>query len=192
MTATVEQLQLQLQQLTTAISHMAACLGTRLSREQMCDCLNIHRNTLARRREQDRTFPTPGKDGRWLLSAGYLSGSRTETGIEPCRNVRTCGVVVNHDALGVRPTKHLAQIKHVQHLCQAGGGCVPAVVEGKYLKLSPPPGICETWHPCVCTLSSNTRFASQPRSNSRLRRATVVKGTWGALPFLVRPACNVQ
>lgn len=68
MSASVEQLQLQLQQLTTAMSHMAACLGTRLSREQMCDRLGVHRNTLARRLDQDRTFPRPGTDGRWLLS----------------------------------------------------------------------------------------------------------------------------
>lgn len=75
MSATAEQMQAQIQsqlqqlkQLTSAMSHMAACLGTRLNREQMCERLSVHRNTLARRMEQDRTFPRPGTDGRWLLS----------------------------------------------------------------------------------------------------------------------------
>lgn len=75
MSANVEQMQAQiqlqlqqLQQLTSAMTHMAACLGTRLNRDQMCDRLDVHRNTLARRMDQDRTFPRPGKDGRWLLS----------------------------------------------------------------------------------------------------------------------------
>ena len=75
MSANVEQLQQQLRQLTTAMAHMttamahmAACLGTRLTRDQLCDRLGVHRNTLTRRLEQDRSFPRPGKDGRWLLS----------------------------------------------------------------------------------------------------------------------------
>ena len=68
MSTNVEQLQQQLRQLTTAMAHMAACLGTRLTRDQLCERLGVHRNTLTRRLEQDRSFPRPGKDGRWLLS----------------------------------------------------------------------------------------------------------------------------
>lgn len=75
MSATAEQMQAQIQsqlqqlkQLTSAMTYMAACLGTRLNREQMCERLGVHRNTLASRMKQDRTFPRPGTDGRWLLS----------------------------------------------------------------------------------------------------------------------------
>lgn len=68
MTADVQILQQQIQLLTSAMQHMAASLGSRLTREQMCVRLGIHRNTFANRMQQDRTFPRPGKDGRWLLS----------------------------------------------------------------------------------------------------------------------------
>lgn len=54
--------------LTAAVQHLTTCLGTRLTREQMCERIRIHRNTLTRYLDQDRDFPRPGKDGKWLLS----------------------------------------------------------------------------------------------------------------------------
>jgi predicted DNA-binding transcriptional regulator AlpA len=46
---------------------MAQALGTRLSREQMCDRLGVHRNTLAKM-SQEHGFPQPDRTGKWLLS----------------------------------------------------------------------------------------------------------------------------
>lgn len=68
MSTSTEQMQLQIKMLTSAVQHLSACLGTRLSREQMCDRIGVHRNTLARYMDQDTSFPRPGKDGKWLLS----------------------------------------------------------------------------------------------------------------------------
>lgn len=68
MSANIEQMQLELKLLRTAVQHLSACLGARLSREQMCDRIGVHRNTLARYMDQDTSFPRPGKDGKWLLT----------------------------------------------------------------------------------------------------------------------------
>jgi predicted DNA-binding transcriptional regulator AlpA len=57
----------RIEQLTMAVQSMAAMVGTRLSRQQLCDRLGIHRNTLARRMTEPG-FPLPGSDGKWLLS----------------------------------------------------------------------------------------------------------------------------
>lgn len=57
----------RIEQLTMAVQAMAAMVGTRLSRQQLCDRLGIHRNTLARRMTEPG-FPLPGSDGKWLLS----------------------------------------------------------------------------------------------------------------------------
>lgn len=63
-TATLER---KIDAMADAMKLMAQALGTRLSREQMCERLGVHRNTLARR-QQDPGFPKPGSDGKWLLS----------------------------------------------------------------------------------------------------------------------------
>lgn len=57
----------RIEQLTTAVRLLSAMMGTRLSRQQLCDRLGIHRNTLARRMTEPG-FPLPGGDGKWLLS----------------------------------------------------------------------------------------------------------------------------
>lgn len=41
--------------------------GTRLTRQQVCERLGVHRNTLATY-VRERGFPAPGKDGKWLVS----------------------------------------------------------------------------------------------------------------------------
>jgi predicted DNA-binding transcriptional regulator AlpA len=57
----------RLDSLTSAIVAMAKVRGDRLSRAGVCDRMGIHRNTLARYMAE-KDFPTPGKDGKWLLS----------------------------------------------------------------------------------------------------------------------------
>ena len=63
----VEELRRSVSDLSASIIVMARALGTRLNREQMCQRLDIHRNTLAKR-QQEPGFPKPGRDGKWLLS----------------------------------------------------------------------------------------------------------------------------
>ena len=63
----LHQLMHHISQLTSAVQAMAKITGTRLTRQQLCSRLGIHRNTLAKRID-DPTFPKPGKDGKWLLS----------------------------------------------------------------------------------------------------------------------------
>lgn len=41
--------------------------GTRLTRSEVCQRLDIHRNTLTSYMA-DKGFPTPMKDGKWLLA----------------------------------------------------------------------------------------------------------------------------
>lgn len=53
--------------LTDAVKLLAQMQGARLNREQMCQRLDVHRNTLARRMLEPG-FPQPGRDGKWLLS----------------------------------------------------------------------------------------------------------------------------
>lgn len=53
--------------LSKAVMFMAQQNGQRLSRADLCERLNIHRNTLAKRLE-DPTFPRPDVNGKWLLS----------------------------------------------------------------------------------------------------------------------------
>ena len=54
--------------LAESVRLMAAMLGTRLDRAQLCERMGVHRNTLANRLATDATFPRPGRDGKWLLS----------------------------------------------------------------------------------------------------------------------------
>ncbi len=63
----VEELRQSVADLSASVVFMAKTFGTRLTREQMCDRLGVHRNTLARR-QSEAGFPQPGRDGKWLLS----------------------------------------------------------------------------------------------------------------------------
>lgn len=57
----------RLDALTTALAVLARATGSRLTRADVCERLGIHRNTL-RNYIADKGFPTPGRDGKWLLS----------------------------------------------------------------------------------------------------------------------------
>lgn len=58
----------RIDKMSSAMQLMASMLGTRLDRGQLADRMGVHRNTLAKRLQTDRTFPRPGRDGKWLLS----------------------------------------------------------------------------------------------------------------------------
>lgn len=58
----------RIDKMTSAMELMASMLGTRLDRAQLAERLCVHRNTLAKRLATDRSFPRPGRDGKWLLS----------------------------------------------------------------------------------------------------------------------------
>ena len=53
--------------LTSAVQFMATSMGQRLTRAQLGQRMNVHRNTLARIIKDPR-FPTPDTTGKWLLS----------------------------------------------------------------------------------------------------------------------------
>ena len=57
----------RIDKLTSAMQLLAGMMGARLTRQQLADRLGIHRNTIATRLEQ-RGFPRPCSDGKWLLS----------------------------------------------------------------------------------------------------------------------------
>lgn len=57
----------RLDQLTATVGRLATLMGARLTRAELCERLKIHRNTL-KSWERDGKIPTPGADGRWLLS----------------------------------------------------------------------------------------------------------------------------
>lgn len=62
-----ETLERKIDALTDAFKLLAQAQGTRLNREQMCDRLGVHRNTLAKM-SQEPGFPQPDRTGKWLLS----------------------------------------------------------------------------------------------------------------------------
>lgn len=57
----------EMQRINETLRLMSRSLGTRLSREQVCVRLCIHRNTLARYIRENR-FPAPDTDGHWQLA----------------------------------------------------------------------------------------------------------------------------
>lgn len=57
----------RIDQLTSAVQELTKHLGTRLTRAEVLERCQIHRNTLTRRQDE-RGFPKPGADGKWLLS----------------------------------------------------------------------------------------------------------------------------
>lgn len=62
------QLAEKMEKMVSAVTLMASMLGTRLDRTQLAERMGVHRNTLRSRMENDRNFPRPGSDGKWLLS----------------------------------------------------------------------------------------------------------------------------
>jgi len=63
----VEHIALSLAAIRRDIATLARIRGDRLTRSDVCERLGIHRNTL-RGYMENRGFPTPGKDGKWLLA----------------------------------------------------------------------------------------------------------------------------
>lgn len=57
----------RLDALTATIASLTRQMGVRLTREQVLERLDIHRNTL-RTYILEKDFPKPGKDGKWLLA----------------------------------------------------------------------------------------------------------------------------
>jgi predicted DNA-binding transcriptional regulator AlpA len=57
----------KLDALTAAVVALARLAGVRLTRAEVCERLGVHRNTLSAYMA-DKDFPTPGKDGKWLLA----------------------------------------------------------------------------------------------------------------------------
>lgn len=57
----------RLDTLTRGFANLARLMGARLTRAEVCERLGIHRNTL-RTYIAEKGFPTPGKDGKWLLA----------------------------------------------------------------------------------------------------------------------------
>jgi AcrR family transcriptional regulator len=57
----------RLDSLTAAMQCFAKLAGARMTRSDVCERLGVHRNTL-RSYIADKDFPTPGRDGKWLLA----------------------------------------------------------------------------------------------------------------------------
>lgn len=66
-TAAIDQLSRTVDNLAAAFTKLANLMGARLTRAELCERLGVHRNTL-KAWERDGKIPTPGADGRWLLS----------------------------------------------------------------------------------------------------------------------------
>jgi predicted DNA-binding transcriptional regulator AlpA len=58
----------RIDKMASAMQLMATMLGSRLDRGQLAERMGVHRNTLAKRLCTDKTFPRPGRDGKWMLS----------------------------------------------------------------------------------------------------------------------------
>lgn len=58
----------RIDQLTSAVSHMASLIGSRLSREQLANRLGVTTRTVYNMRLTDPSFPKPDTNGKWLLS----------------------------------------------------------------------------------------------------------------------------
>jgi predicted DNA-binding transcriptional regulator AlpA len=57
----------RLDTLAEGFTRLARLMGARLTRQEVCARLDIHRNTL-RAYIAEKGFPKPGKDGKWLLA----------------------------------------------------------------------------------------------------------------------------
>ncbi len=58
----------RIEQLTSAVSHMASLIGSRLSLQQLADRLGVTTRTVYNMRTTDLSFPKPDTNGKWLLS----------------------------------------------------------------------------------------------------------------------------
>lgn len=63
----LQQVALELAALRRDLASLHKENGTRLTHAEVCQRLGIHRNTLRAYRDE-RGFPDPCKDGKWLLS----------------------------------------------------------------------------------------------------------------------------
>ena len=63
----IDELMQRLDLLTMAVMTMAKMSGDRLTRTEVCTRLGIHRNSVNNYIE-NKDFPKPTRDGRWLLS----------------------------------------------------------------------------------------------------------------------------
>ena len=57
----------ELRSLRETIAQLCSINGARLSREQVCERLGVHRSTIKRYIDTG-IFPAPGRDGRWALA----------------------------------------------------------------------------------------------------------------------------
>lgn len=57
----------ELQYLRETIAQLCSINGARLSREQVCERLGVHRSTIKRYIDTG-IFPAPGRDGSWALA----------------------------------------------------------------------------------------------------------------------------
>ena len=62
----IDQIMQKLDSLTMAVMTMARFSGDRLTRNQVCNRLGIHRNSVNNYIE-NKDFPKPTRDGKWLL-----------------------------------------------------------------------------------------------------------------------------
>ena len=65
--ATPELLLAGLKEVKAELLQVLRAQGVRMTRQEVCDRLGIHRNTLASY-IADKGFPKPTKDGKWLRS----------------------------------------------------------------------------------------------------------------------------
>ena len=64
----IANLQASVDRLTNAVASLCQHQGARLSKQQLADRLNVHRNTLNNMLDRDRRMPRPGSDGKFLLA----------------------------------------------------------------------------------------------------------------------------
>ena len=65
--AEVRALRLEVAAMRADMGALMRVNGTRLTREQVCERIGVHRNSLATM-VKDRRFPKPMPEGKWLLA----------------------------------------------------------------------------------------------------------------------------
>lgn len=68
----------ELRRMRAELSELRAMISTRMSRQEVCERLGLHRNTLADY-IRDGRFPAPGRDGKWS-SCDVAEWERTRMG----------------------------------------------------------------------------------------------------------------
>lgn len=66
-TSAIERMAVEMAAMRRDIANLARLKGERLTRAEVCERLGIHRNTL-RTYIDERAFPRPCRDGKWLLA----------------------------------------------------------------------------------------------------------------------------